>query len=306
MNCPNGAKPYRDSPLPGPEALPLADRWILSRLKRTVSSVNRQMESYRFDEASKDLYQFLWHEYCDWYLEWIKPVLYGQDAGMADRARTVAIHVFETVLRLLHPFMPFITEEIRQAMTDREDSIVVAPYPKDVPARIDEAAEQECESVQRVIEGIRGMRSVHHFSSSMKWDATVQVPDQEIERHLENNTRTITTLSKLGHLTIGRQIPRPLNTFSGTVVFSGGRVGEIFIPLTKNAVDVAKETAQKEKLLKELAAQMEQAEQRSRNYRTPISSPKRLPRYLKKQKRVTKSFASSVRSCPRRSGNCAR
>src|SRR5262249_50691142 len=118
-----------------PKAAPaLADRWIVSRLAATIAEVRRGLTGYRFNDAAGAVYQFLWHDYCDWYLEWSKPTLY-QGADPAVRARTQAtlLEVLETTLRLLHPFMPFITEEIWQRLPKparSPASIMIARFPR--------------------------------------------------------------------------------------------------------------------------------------------------------------------------------
>ncbi|MBI3609467.1 MAG: valine--tRNA ligase [Nitrospirae bacterium] len=264
MNCPSNAKTYLGNPLPDPATLSLADRWILSRLQRVVASVNHQLDDYRFDGASRELYQFLWHEFCDWYLELIKPTLYGTDAAAAKRTRTVAIHVFETVLRLLHPFMPFITEELYQMITPVEGSITVAPFPMENTAWMNEAVEQECESFQRVVEGIREMRGVHGIPFSKKLSVVVRVANPVVEHYLENNRPMITALAGLSALEIGPHVRQPVNAFTGPIIFPGGHAGEVFIPLP-DAIYRAKEITKKEKRLKELTAQLALEEKKLSN-----------------------------------------
>jgi valyl-tRNA synthetase len=106
-----------------------ADRWILSRLNRTIREVTAALEQYRFDQASNLLYQFVWHEYCDWYLEMIKPALQNKDSIEAKRTRQTLVESFEITMRLLHPFMPFISEEIWQALPHVGESLVIKEYP---------------------------------------------------------------------------------------------------------------------------------------------------------------------------------
>jgi len=281
MNCPKGARVYLDSPLSDPMAISLADRWILSRLQRVIQSVNRQLEDYRFDEASRDLYQFLWHEFCDWYLELIKPTLYGTDAVAADRTRTVAVQAFEAVLRLLHPFMPFITEDLWQTFTHADSSIAVAPFPIANAPLINESIEQECESFQHVIEGIREMRGLHGIPFSKKLQAAIRLSNQAIERYLQNNHSTISALAGLSDLKIGRNVEPPVHALMGPLIFPGGQAGEIFIPLTPDTIDIAKEITKKEKRLKELAAQMEQEQKKLSN---PDFTTKAPPEVFEKTK----------------------
>jgi valyl-tRNA synthetase len=112
---------------------PFADRWILSRLNRAIREVTASLEHYRFDQASSQMYHFIWHEYCDWYLELIKPVLQEKDSPEARRTRQTLVETFETVQRLLHPVMPFITEEIWQTLPHEGDSLMIQRYPAPVP-----------------------------------------------------------------------------------------------------------------------------------------------------------------------------
>src|SRR5258708_23959394 len=120
------------------------ERWILSRLNTTTREVNKALSSYRFDEASNAIYQFFWHEFCDWYIEMVKPVLLGKHGDEADarRAKRVLLEVLDRSLRLLHPLMPFITEEIWQKLAGVAPSIMVAPYPIAEEVLADEEAER--------------------------------------------------------------------------------------------------------------------------------------------------------------------
>jgi len=116
-----------------PKDRSFADRWILSRLNRTIRDVNASLEAYRFDQASSQIYHFIWHEYCDWYLELVKPALQSKDSADAKRTRQTLVESFEAILRLLHPVMPFITEEIWQTLPHEGDSLVIQRYPVPIP-----------------------------------------------------------------------------------------------------------------------------------------------------------------------------
>ena len=116
-----------------PKDRSFADRWILSRLNRTIRDVNASLEAYRFDQASSQIYHFIWHEYCDWYLELVKPALQSKDSADAKRTRQTLVESFETLQRLLHPVMPFITEEIWQTLPHEGDSLLIQRYPVPIP-----------------------------------------------------------------------------------------------------------------------------------------------------------------------------
>ena len=108
--------------------LDLADRWILSRLQSTIATTRRALEEYRFNDAANEIYQFFWHEFCDWYLEITKLRVSGAEHGRVN-AQAVLLQVFETSLRLMHPFIPFLTEELWQQLPHQGETIVRAPYP---------------------------------------------------------------------------------------------------------------------------------------------------------------------------------
>jgi valyl-tRNA synthetase len=261
MNCPNGAKAYLDIPLPDPATLLLADRWILIRLQKVAASVNRQLEIYRFDEASRELYQFLWHEFCDWYLELIKPTLYGTEAAAADRTRTVAIRVFETVLRLLHPFMPFITEELWQILHPPTDkSIVVAPYPIPSSRSLeDEALEGLMNDIISIATAIRTIRNEHNIPPSQQLKGgVITLKEENAKTILRNGEADIRRLAKLSEFTAGSSIAMP----SGALEISTS-AGKVFIIVE---VDPLKEIA---RLEKKLAAKKAEFEREDKKWRDP-------------------------------------
>ena len=158
MNLPEGQ-------LPAPSGAPVteAERWILTRLKQTLLEVEQHFISYRFDLLAHALYEFVWNEYCDWFLELSKPALNGEDAVAAASTRHTLLVVLETVLRALHPIIPFITEEIWQAVAPRlgiqAESIFLRPWPKADAIAADEAATAEIEWFKNVLSGIRRIRA---------------------------------------------------------------------------------------------------------------------------------------------------
>jgi valyl-tRNA synthetase len=160
MNAPDDGQGTAVPSLPARAALNLPDRWILSRLARLTADVDRALSEFRFDEMANALYRFLWHEYCDWYLETAKPaLLQGAPSEDAARARAVLLHVLERVLRLLHPVMPFLTEEIWQRLPHDGDSIARAPYPRPSQDGIDPAAEADMAVLMEVVQTVRRLRT---------------------------------------------------------------------------------------------------------------------------------------------------
>lgn len=138
----------------------LEDRWILSRLTRTIMQTRASLDRYEFNQAAKGLYDFVWHDFCDWYLEMAKVRLYGSDPAAKAQAQDVLLYVLTDILKLLHPFIPFITEEIWQRLPKKEtESVMIAQYPKARPEWIDEQAEQTMQKLQALITAIRTIRS---------------------------------------------------------------------------------------------------------------------------------------------------
>jgi len=139
--------------------LSLPDRWILARLDATAGVVNRHLELFRFDEAASAIYAFLWHELCDGYLEMAKPTLAGPDPDAAESARAVLRRCLTDSLALLHPFMPFLTEEIWEKLTGRPGTLIVAPYPRDSGAWRDPEAEAGLETFRAILTRVRNFRT---------------------------------------------------------------------------------------------------------------------------------------------------
>jgi len=139
--------------------LSLPDRWIRSRLGKAVEETKRHLDAYRFNDAASTLYQFLWHELCDWYLELVKPALYGKtDLRYRDAAKQTLSEVMMVALKLLHPFMPYVTEEIWQALVGDGSSIVIASYPEEAELPEDREAEEEMGLVMDIITRVRNVR----------------------------------------------------------------------------------------------------------------------------------------------------
>jgi len=181
---------------------PTEDRWITSRLNRLIANVSRLLEDFQFGEAQHEIYDFLWSEYCDWYIELAKIRLRDDNAKSPI---PVLIHVLETALRLLHPFMPFITEELWQALTDTAaflknvDSIIIAPYPTEAGAT-DEEAEQEIEAVIEIIRAIRNARTEHKVEPAKFIEAIINAG--EMKEAFELHTSSIELLARVRPLTI--------------------------------------------------------------------------------------------------------
>ena len=232
--------------LPEKEDLQLADRWILSRLKATIRSVDRNLSHYRFNDAAKDIYDFTWSNFCDWYIELLKPRLYGEDEGDRKTALATAVYVLRDLLKLLHPYAPFITEEIWQSLkTPEETDIIVAPWPSQNRIPSDKASVRDMELIMKVITAIRTIRSEMTVPPSRKADVLISGGDGASRRVLEARRGDLISLGRIGTLKIAEKLGRPALASSAVV---GGM--EIYVPL-EGLIDIEKE---RERLMKEIRA----------------------------------------------------
>jgi len=185
--------------------LSLADKWIISQLQRVEKEVTTHFETYRFDLAAQTIYEFVWNEYCDWYLEFSKPVLTGNASETLQRGtRRTLVRVLETILRLLHPIMPFITEELWQKVAPLAGkdglTIMLQSYPQFDETKVDLNAEIEINWVKEVILGIRRIRSEMNISPAKQLSVLVQNGSESDLQKLQNNQSFISTLSRLQNI----------------------------------------------------------------------------------------------------------
>jgi valyl-tRNA synthetase len=177
--------------------LSLVDRWILSRLNRTIAEVNRSVEQYNLHEGARHIYAFFWHEFCDWYLEMTKL--------HPERSKPTLLFVFESALRLLHPFMPFITEELWQNVPHKGESIVIAPYPEYDPELVDERVEKQTELIQEIVVKVRNIRSEMNVDTKQTVPIRVATTDRELTRLLSDAREYIFKLAQVSQVEIVSQ-----------------------------------------------------------------------------------------------------
>ena len=195
----------------------LPDRWILTRLGQVSEQVAQTLEHYRFNDAAGLCYQFIWHEYCDWYLEMAKQGLYGDDSALQESSRGVVQEVLTATLKLLHPFMPFVTEEIWQKLPGTEGSIMSAEFPVASDFMRDETALRGMELLMGVITGIRNIRGEMNIPPSKKVSVVIDMADKKEADVLHSNLAHILTLAKVDDISIGSGVPKP--EASATAVF---------------------------------------------------------------------------------------
>lgn len=194
-----------------PTTLSLADRWIVSRLQQVEADVAKHFDSYRLDLAANTLYDFVWNEYCDWYLELSKATLNAESSSEEELrgTRKTLVRVLEAILRLLHPITPFITEEAWQAVaplagrySDKNATIMLQPYPKEDKSKIDTNAIAELEWVKQFIIGIRKIRSEMNIKPSKKLPVLLEQMNSQNKQWLKNNELSLISLAKLESISV--------------------------------------------------------------------------------------------------------
>jgi len=235
-----------------------ADQWILSLMGSTVRQVTRNLKAFRIGDAAKDIYDFTWRELCDWYLEMAKPRLYaGPDAPGAQAVRFTIHRVFSTVLRLLHPFMPYLSEELWHALPGTEGDVCVAEWPS--PGRgASRETEARIELLKEVVGSIRNLRSEMNIPPARKAAVLIRTSGPEGEM-IRAQAELIALLAKADPLQIGAEVKKPAVSAS-TVV----RSHEIFLPL-EGLIDVATERKRLEKELDKVIKDFEQSMRKLQN-----------------------------------------
>ena len=222
----------------------LPDRWIRGRLNETIRSVRKALDEYKFNEACHILYQFIWHEFCDWYLEMTKLYLYREgDQKRQDLTRQTLLEVLDAILRLLHPFMPFITEEIWQQLPTRKgnESIMVAEFPKPDQQYDDQSVEDEMAWIIEVVNGLRNIRGEMNLPPSEQISVHIRTKSEEMVKRLRGQETFIQFLASAKELNIGQNVEKPLYSAYAVV-----RDVEIFVPMDRARMEEEAKRLQKE------------------------------------------------------------
>jgi valyl-tRNA synthetase len=230
--------PERVQPLESFEwsRLPLADRWILTRANEAVGSVTASMEQFRLDDAAKRSYEFVWGDLADWYVEAVKPRLAAAASGDAAAAQAVLAHCFDTALRLLHPVVPFITEELWQKLPGRKGNelLAVAPWPSFKPQLVDSALDLQFLRVKQVVEGIRSIRAEYKVPPKARVRASITARGRDQREVFEAESETIRRLAQLDEVSFDGAAKR----VGAYAVFGDG--SEVFVAL-EGAIDIHQE-----------------------------------------------------------------
>ncbi len=252
----NGLK-YEEIDLSGEKSV--ADKWILTRLNETIETVTRLSDRYEFGEVGRVLYNFIWDDFCDWYIEMAKLPLYGEDEAAKRTTRSILAYVLDHTMRLLHPFMPFITEEIWQNLPHAGESITVAQWPKVDESLTDEAAAAEMKLLVEIIRSVRNIRAEVNTPLSKKINMFLKAKDENILESVEKNRAYIERFCNPEQLEMGLAVEAPEKAM--TAVVTGI---EIILPL-EGLINIEEEIARLEKEREKLNKEVERVQKKLSN-----------------------------------------
>jgi valyl-tRNA synthetase len=276
----------------GVKAVALEDRWILSRFNRVTKNVNEALETYRFHEAANQIYDFFWGEFCDWYIELIKPRLLDGGEESARIACANLLGIFEAALRLLHPVMPFITEEIWHAIYDGNpplQSIALAPYPQADEKQFDLAAETEMAILQDLIVSVRNLRAELKVDQKQRVPIQVFVSESEIHKLIEQNRGSVERLANI------EKIEFVANSLAK---FSGGRHTARFDVhvIYERKIDVAAEGERLKKELEQIEKEFANGQRQLGNEQFLAKAPTKVVEGIRKRAQELEILREKVKS----------
>jgi len=249
------------------DKLNIADKWILSRHHRVCKQVKQALKRYKINEAAMTIYDFLWHEFCDWYLEIIK----------ISRRADIAIHILERTLRLMHPFIPFITEEIWQRVPHEGGSIMVSNWPKSDSSHFDAQAEKDMEFIKELVTTIRNTRASFNIPHDKKISCYARCQERECSLIRENEA-LILSLADVNEIIFTKKRPKEC----ATQIISRG---EIFIPL-KGLIDLEKEKKRIEKEINKVSALLDKTKAKLLNSDFLSKAPESVVKNTEEKKKV--------------------
>ena len=218
-----------------PQELPLVHQWILSRTAATISAVRAGLDGYHFNEVASANYQFIWHEFCDWYLEWIKADLFSSEETAKRQARGVLLVVLETVLKLIHPITPFVTEEIWSVLPGGRTALMTESFPEEQEGWRNAGAEEQMTLLMGIITGIRNIRSEADIHPSARIAACIVCSDEKTRSLIDSFAAAVADMTRLSALSVQVGGEKPAD--AATYIYNDI---EIYVPL-KGLVDVAAE-----------------------------------------------------------------
>ncbi|ARF13120.1 valine--tRNA ligase [Sporosarcina ureae] len=256
---------YEEIDLSGEKSV--ADAWILTRLNETIESVTSLADRYEFGEMGRALYNFIWDDFCDWYIEMAKLPLYGEDEAAKKMTRSVLAHVLDHTMRLLHPLMPFITEEIWQNLPHEGESITVAKWPEVDATMMDKSRASNMKLLMDIIKSVRTIRAEVNTPMSRKVDLYISAKDEKTVAVLEENRNYIVRFCNPETLTIGVKVNAPGKTMSAVVTGA-----ELYLPL-EGLIDIEEELARLTKELGKWQGEVKRVQGKLSNERFTAKAP---------------------------------
>ena len=247
--------------------LTLADKWILSRLNETIASVTKNFDKFEFGEAGRSLYNFIWNDFADWYIEMTKETLNGNDEAAKKNVQAVLAYVLDNTLRLLHPIMPFVTEAIWLEMPHDGESIVVAAYPEEKAELDNPTAEADFQSLTDLIKAVRTIRTEANAPMSTEIDVLIKTSDENLARIFDENSDYINRFVKPKSLEISADVSAP--KLAMTQIISGA---EVYVPL-EELIDLDEEIARLQGDVKKFAGEVKRAEGKLGNEKFVNNAP---------------------------------
>jgi valyl-tRNA synthetase len=248
----------------------VADKWILTRLNETIETVTRLSDRYEFGEVGRVLYNFIWDDFCDWYIEMAKLPLYGDNEAAKKTTRSILAYVLDNTMRLLHPFMPFITEEIWQNLPHQGESITTAAWPTVNQELIDTEAAGEMKLLVEIIRAVRNIRAEVNTPLSKKINMFLKTKDANITSALENNRGYLVRFCNPDELHIGTDLATPDKAM--TAVVTGV---EIILPLA-GLINIDEEIARLGKELEKLNSEVERVQKKLGNQGFVAKAPEKV------------------------------
>jgi len=256
---------YEEIDLSGEKSV--ADAWILTRLNETIESVTSLSDRYEFGEMGRALYNFIWEDFCNWYIEMAKLPLYGEDEAAKKMTRSVLAHVLDHTMRLLHPLMPFITEEIWQNLPHEGESITVAKWPEVDAAMMDKSRSSDMKLLVDIIKAVRNIRAEVNTPMSKPIKLLIRAKDEKVLNQLEKNEAYLDRFCHPETLEIGTTIQVPEKAMSAVVTGA-----ELFLPL-EGLLNLDEEIARLEKELAKWTKEVERVENKLSNERFVSKAP---------------------------------
>ncbi|ARQ07333.1 valine--tRNA ligase [Macrococcoides canis] len=248
----------------------LADEWILTRLNETIEEVTRLADKYEFGEVGRVLYNFIWDEFCDWYIEMSKIPMNGDDEAQKQMTRSILAYTLDSIMRMLHPFMPFVTEHIWQNLPVAGDSIVTASWPQVKPELSNEQSKRDMEQLMEIIRAVRNTRSEVNTPMSKQIPMMIKTNNDDVAARLERERPFIERFCNPSELTIQSSVEIPEEVI--TTAVTGGSV---ILPLA-GLIDMDKEIARLEKELEKWQKELERVDKKLSNEKFVAKAPEKI------------------------------